>query len=189
MTRALLILVLLALVVVIGLAFVGGEPSDMRRDTGNPADQPGYFLTGATIIDTDKDGAPRFRIRAERIEQKPSDNSVELSNLNFTYSSAEDRDWVVTSDHGLVPDTSKVVHLDGNVRVRGTMAGTGSEAVIETATLDFDTEKSVAETDDDVRVVMGNRALTARGLFADLKQRRFRLESRVHGQFNPPFNR
>lgn len=189
MTRALLILVLLALVVVVGLSFVGGEPADARREIVSPADQPGYFLTNAVITETAKDGSPHVRIRAERIEQIPRDNSVELSSLNLTYAGTDERKWVVTADRGQVPENSKVVHLEGNVRIQGLIAGPGPEAVIDTSSLDFDTEKSIAQTDDDVRIAMGARALTARGLNADLKQGRVRLESRVHGQFNPPFTR
>ena len=189
MTRALLILVLLALIVVIGLSFVGGEPADVRRETVAASDQPGYFLTGAIITETSKDGTARVRIRAERIEQIPRDNSVELSSLNLTYTGAEERRWVVTADRGRVPEASKIVHLEGNVRIQGLMAGPGPDAVIDTSTLDFDTDNSIAQTDDDVRIAMGSRALTARGLNADLKQGLVRLKSRVHGQFNPPFSR
>jgi len=188
-TRALLILVLLALIVVIGLSFVGGEPADARREVVAPADQPGYFLTGATITDTSKDGSARVRIRAERIEQKPRDNSVELTSLNLVYRGADERAWVVTADRGRVPEAARVVHLEGNVRIHGALSDPGPEALIDTDSLDFDTETSIARTDDDVRVAMGMNALTAHGLTADLKQGRVRLESRVHGKFNPPFDR
>jgi len=189
MMRALLLLVALALIVVIGLSFVGGESSGTRREAVAAVDQPGYVLTWAKITDTADDGSPRMRIQAVRIEQIPADNSVELSTLNLTYRSVEDRDWVVTADHGVVPEASKIVRLDGNVRIRGTVADGAPAAVIETPTLEFDTEQSTARTDDDVRLVMGLQTLTAHGLNADLKQRHLRLESRVHGQFNPPFNR
>ncbi len=189
MTRALLILVVIALVIVIGLSFVGGESADVRRDSVAPANQPGYFLTGATITDTGDDGAARMRIRAQRIEQRPADNSVVLSALQLTYTGADMHDWIVTAEHGVVPETSKVVRLAGNVQVRGAVGEGGLEAVIETPTLEFDTEQSTANTNDEVQIVMGTRALAARGLDADLKQHRVRLQSRVHGQFNPPFGR
>ena len=190
MTRALLILVLLALIIVIGLSFVGGEPADARREVVAPADQPGYFLTGAIITDTSKDGSARVRIRAERIEQKPRDNSVELTSLNLVYRNADERAGVVTADRGRVPEASKTVHLQGNVRIHGVLSDTpGPEALIDTDSLDFDTDTSIARTEDDVRVAMGMNALTAHGLTADLKQGRVRLESRVHGKFNPPFDR
>jgi LPS export ABC transporter protein LptC len=189
MTRALLILVLLALIVVIGLSLVGGESSEARRESVAPTDQPGYFLTGATITETAADGSPRMRIQAARIEQIPADNSVELATLQLTYSTPGDHDWLVTADHGFVPEAAKIVRLAGNVRIRGALAGTSPEAVIETSTLEFDTESSTARTDDDVRIVMDTRMLTAQGLEADLKQRHLRLESRVHGQFNAPNSR
>jgi LPS export ABC transporter protein LptC len=188
-TRALVILIVIALVIVVGLSFVGGESADARRESVAPTNQPGYYLTGATITDTGDDGAARTRIRAERIEQRPADNSVVLSALQLTYSGADVRDWIVTAEHGVVPESSKVVRLAGNVQVRGAVGDGGLEAVIETPTLEFDTEQSIASTSDDVRIVMGTRALTAHGLDADLKQHRVRLESRVHGQFNPPFGR
>jgi LPS export ABC transporter protein LptC len=189
MTRALLILVLLALIVVVGLSFVGGDSSENRRETIAPANQPGYFLMGATITDTAEDGSLRMRIEAARIEQIPTDNSVELSTLHLTYIGSEDHGWLVTADHGVVPAESKIVHLSGNVRVRGLVADGLPEAVIETPTLDFDTSRSTARTDDFVTVVIGSQSLSAHGLDADLKQRHLQLESRVHGQFNPPFNR
>jgi LPS export ABC transporter protein LptC len=188
-TRAILILVLLAFIVVVGLSFVGGESADARREVVAPVDQPGYFLTGATITDTSKDGTERVRIRAERIEQLPRDNSVQLESLNLVYRGNDTRAWVVTADRGRVPEASKVVHLEGNVRIHAALSDPGPEAVIDTDSLDFDTDTSIAHTDDEVRVAMGMHALTARGLTADLKQGRVRLESSVHGKFNPPFTR
>ncbi len=187
--RSLLILVVLALIVVIGLSFVGGDSSETRRKANTPVDQPGYFLTNATITDTAADGSPRVSIHAEHIEQVPADNSIQLETLHLTYNSEANGPWLVTADHGVVPGASKVVRLSGNVRIQGLIAQSMPEAVIETPTLEFDTDNSTAHTDDDVRVVVGTRTLTARGLDADLKQRHLRLESRVHGQFNPPFNR
>ena len=187
--RALLILVLLACIVVIGLSFVGGESSETRREALAPADQPGYVLTGATIADTGDDGSPRMRIQAERIEQIPADNSVELSTLNLTYSTAASHDWFVTADRGVVPEASKIMRLSGNVRVRGLLTERLPEAVIEAATLEFDADRSLARTDDDVRVAVGTHTLSARGLTADLKHGHLRLESSVHAQFNPPFTR
>ncbi len=187
MTRASLTLVALAVIVVIGLSFVGGDSSETRREAATPVDQPGYFLTNATITDTDDDGSPRVRIHAERIAEIPADNSIELETLHLTYNGAENGPWLVTADHGVVPAASKIVRLTGNVRISGLIARSMPEAVIETPTLQFDIDNSTAHTDDDVRVMVGTRTLTARGLDADLKQRQLRLESRVHGQFNPPF--
>lgn len=187
--RTLTVLVVLAVIVAIGLSFVGGDSSETRREGTTPVDQPGYFLTDATITDTAADGSPRVSIHAEHIEQLPADNSFQLETLHLTYNGAANGPWVVTADHGVVPGASKVVHLSGNVRIQGLIAQSMPEAVIETPTLEFDTDNSTAHTDDDVKVVVGTRTLTARGLDADLKQRHLRLESRVHGQFTAPFNR
>ncbi len=189
MTRALLILGVLAVLVVIGLSFVGGDPSEAPGKATTPADQPGYFLTNATITDTGDDGSPRVRIQAEHIEQVPADNSIRLDTLQLTYSGAEHGPWLVTADQGVVPAEAKIVRLAGNVRIRGLITESMPEAVIESQTLEFDTDDSTAHTDDDVKIMVGTRTLTARGLHADLKQHHLRLESRVHAQFNPPFPR
>jgi len=189
MARALLVLVLLALIVVIGLSFVGGDSGQTQREAATPQDQPGYFLTGATITDTDADGVPHVRIDAARIEQIPADNGIRLIDLKLTYAAAPDQDWLVTADRGLVPAASETVQLIGNVRIHGMLESAQPEVVIQTQTLAVDTQASTARTDDDVTIQFGSRSLEARGLDADLKQRHVRLESRVHGLFPPPFSR
>jgi LPS export ABC transporter protein LptC len=189
MMRALLVLTLLALIVVIGLSFVGGDSGEARRGAAAPPDQPGYFLTGATITDIGADGVARVHIDAARIEQIPGDNGFRLIDLKLTYAVAPDQDWLVTADRGLVPAVSETVQLIGNVRMHGMLASAQPEAVIETQSLSVDTQASTARTDDDVTIQFGTRSLAARGLEADLKQRHVRLESRVHGLFPPPFSR
>jgi LPS export ABC transporter protein LptC len=79
----------------------------------------------------------------------------------------------------------KVVDVSGNVRLQGESADHSPAAVVHTDALTYDVTASIASTKSDVRIDFGEHSLTGRGLIANLKERTLRLESKVHGRFQP----
>ena len=159
----------------------GGDDDEI--EARNVDNERGYYLTKATLTEMGADGAPRIVLRSELIEQRLADQNVLLSDLSVDYNTADSGNWTVTADHGrLLPDATSL-QLSGNVVVRGTEArGT---AVIRTEELTYDTKTSLVQTAEPVAVVFGAHRLEGRGLRVALNEGTLRLESNVHGEFNP----
>jgi len=156
---------------------------DEEIDSAAADEERGYYLKTATLTETGPDGTPRIVLRADSIEQRLPDGSVLLYNLDIDYKTPETGTWTVTSQRGRMPPDHGSLLLSGDVLVTGQESrGT---AVIRTDNLAYDTTSSVIQTTDPVTVQFGAHHLEGRGLRVVLNDATLRLESNVHGRFNP----
>jgi LPS export ABC transporter protein LptC len=176
----------LAVVIALLVTFLigrGGAQREAAAVADAPAENPGYAAINAEIIETGDDGRPRYRLRAERIEQQPNDLSVSLERPALRYTDERGSEWSASALRGTVPEDRGRVDLEGDVVLSGLLPGSPEPARVATERLSFDTVNEVATTDADVTFDWSQHQLTARGLRADLKRERLVLESRVHGRF------
>ncbi len=159
-------------------AFIGSERGS---ETAVPPAPPlGYYLKDAVITDTTVSGAARLKIGARLIEQNPADNSVKMQQVRVDYLADAGSPWTLTSDSGFLPAQSKTITFSGNVTLRGETWQ--QDAVVRTKTLSLETEKQIASTRDDVTIAVGKHNIVSKGLQADLKTQKLKLES-SHGRF------
>ncbi|MDH3646350.1 MAG: LPS export ABC transporter periplasmic protein LptC [Gammaproteobacteria bacterium] len=156
-------------------------PDEIR----GPAPDSGYYLRGAVIEGMGVDGNRLYTLSAERIQQKPSNNSVSLVNVDLEYAGGDEQPWRLTADTGSIPAAGDRIELIGNVKIEETLFIGPEKTIVTTPELDVDLRAHLATTDTDVRIERGNYLLTAVGLRADLKDRKLRLQSEVHGNFLP----
>jgi LPS export ABC transporter protein LptC len=146
-------------------------------------DQRGYYLTEATLTEMGVDGAPRIVLHAAQVEQQLSDQSVVLEDLSLDYNTTGAGTWKLTADRGRLLADATSLRLSGNVVVSGEEAR--GEAVILTDELTYETRTGIVQTAEPVALRFGPHRLEGRGLRVALNEGRLRLESNVHGQFNP----
>jgi LPS export ABC transporter protein LptC len=91
----------------------------------------------------------------------------------------------MTARTGVLPPDGQRLELAGDVHLSGlAVADRGQPPpMIRTEKLTLDVDRSIASTAAPVRIDMGRNAVTARGLHADLKSDRVRLEADVSGRF------
>jgi LPS export ABC transporter protein LptC len=93
--------------------------------------------------------------------------------------------WHLTSDHGEVRADGDDVQLNGNVRVTGPAPGGGEPLSLSTESMRINTPTEFIETSAAVKVRWSGHEINARGMQADLKAGKLRLESDVNGHFFP----
>lgn len=178
---------LIVIAAIVGAALLGQQ----RFKQGAPApgqaqaEQPGYAARDAVLIETGSDGRPLYRLNADVIRQHPKDGSVQLDKVRMTYRGENSSQWALSARQGSVRENNVQIELTGDVRVVGVVPGTNGLAQILTDRLFFDTQTEVATTPDPVTLIWSGRELHGIGLVANLKDRRVRLESSVHGRFTP----
>ncbi len=179
------------LVFLVGLAAGSWWLANRGRDADAPATasrvgQPGYYLEGATLEQTDETGRIELRVHAASAVQDPATRNVQAETLRLDYFLDAPRTWTMTARSGTLPPDGRTVVLSGDVKLTGlTGSGPGSPpAVVRTEHMKLDVDASVATTKDPVRIVLGTHEVTARGLRADLKTDRLRLESNVNGRYS-----
>lgn len=148
--------------------------SDDDDDTQPP---PGYYLKDAIITQTQADGSPDMRLVASRIEQQRKDNSIHLEQVRLDYLKMPDQQWILTADHGVVPEGSRIVQFNGDVDLRPASQA-GKQTWLQTEALAIDTEKNLAyTTQSPVTIRFGTYTMTVKRLEADLTNEKVRLES------------
>ena len=110
---------------------------------------------------------------------------MELRKLTMKVTDQRSGDWRLQADQGRMPQDGQSVALSGSVRVEGTVGERAEPIEIRTASLDYDLADAQLSAPREVTILLSGKWLEARGMEADLKARRVRLESDVHGRFTP----
>jgi LPS export ABC transporter protein LptC len=164
---------LAALVAGLG-AFMRRDPSEVLSVQAPP--QPGYFLRDAIITQTEKDGSPGIRLIAQRIDQKSTEGTIQLSTVQVDFLRTADRQWMLTADRGFVAMGSRVIQFNGNVHLRPLDDTT--TASLRTNALALDTVKNIAySTQSPVDIRFGTVAMKVKRFEADLTSEKVKLES------------
>jgi LPS export ABC transporter protein LptC len=183
--RALLgVLVLVVLAGAFLLGRGGGSPAEAVGVQASQPD-PGYVALGAEIVETSDDGTPLYSLNADRIEQQPATGDVTLQTITMQYQRDPGTRWQLQARHGQLAGGTTVVRLIGDVHATGELPGSKIPADFRSEQLDFDTRSQDLSTHQLVTIYVGRQRLVARGLMANLKQDRVRLESAVHGRYSP----
>jgi LPS export ABC transporter protein LptC len=185
MQRFVSLVALLALIV--GLVVLTAPQRDAAAPpaSGAPLHAPGYSALQARLVQTGADGRPLYTLDAASIQQQPDSDIIDLQQVQLGFHDTSGDKWTARAVHGTVAQDSRVVQLDGNVRVAGVLPGSGETAQIDTQHLSFDTNAQIVTTQDPVTILMSGRQLQSQGLVASLKERHVQLESAVHGSFLP----
>lgn len=176
------------LVFLVGLAGGSWWLANRGRDGDAPATasrvgQPGYYLKGATLEQTDETGRIELRVHAASAVQDPATRDVQADTLRVDYLLDGPRTWVMTARSGTLPPDGQKVYLAGDVKLTGRTGTDAPPAIVRTEHMQLDVDASIATTKDPVRIEMGPQSIRARGLRADLKADRLRLESSVNGRY------
>jgi lipopolysaccharide export system protein LptC len=176
------------LVFLVGLAVGSWWLANRGRDADAPTStsrvgQPGYYLKDATLEQTDETGRIELRVHAADAVQDPVTRNVQADTLRVDYLLDAPRTWVMTARSGTLPPDGRKVFLAGDVILTGRTGTATPPAVVHTEHMQLDVDASIATTKDPVRIEMGPQSIRARGLRADLKADRLRLESNVNGRY------
>jgi LPS export ABC transporter protein LptC len=174
------------------LALIGGSLllGRQTRDAESPAPAGapvdlGYGARDAQLIETGVDGRPKYTLNAKRIEQHPKDGSVELDVVHMILDDPDGNRWTVDAQRGDILSGGDNIDLSGDVHVSGLLPGTQQPAEISSDRLSFDTRTDVVTTEDPVTLLSSGRQIHSVGIIARLKDSHVRLESAVHGIFQP----
>ncbi|HVN44060.1 MAG TPA: LPS export ABC transporter periplasmic protein LptC [Steroidobacteraceae bacterium] len=183
--RLVSLLALVALIVGLVLLTAPQPESVAHATSAQPLHDPGYSALQARLVQTGADGRPLYTLDAAQIQQQPDRGLVELEQVRLGFRDESGNQWTARAARGELTQESGLVQLDGDVHVSGILPGTSEPAEMSSPHLSVDTNAQIVTTQDPVTIVMSGRELAARGMLANLKERRVHLESAVHGAFLP----
>jgi lipopolysaccharide export system protein LptC len=160
----------------------GASPPAEQVDDAEPL---GYYIRGARIVGTDEQGRVAYRVSAERLDESPDEEQLQLTGVNVDYRPAEETAWSISAARAISPRDGSLLDLDGNVEIRSSPTDGSKPLTIFAGNLRFWPDTSSAESDDAVEIRFGDWHLQAIGLRTHLKGDTLELESEVHGTFAP----
>jgi lipopolysaccharide export system protein LptC len=157
-------------------------PADRAAET-----QPlGYYARGARVTGTDEQGRPTYRIFADRLEELPGEDRLQLTGVNVDYQPSDETAWTLTAATAKYERDGSLIDLKGNVEVRSSPTAGAKPLTFSTESLVFSPDTSSAESDAAVAIRVGDWQLDAIGLHADLKEHTLALESVEHATLLSP---
>ncbi len=150
-----------------------------------PPPNPGYSAHNASLIETGPDGRPMYTIHAAEIEQQPDSQVTELDDVTMQFRDEGGHVWNGRADRGFVLDNASQIDLSGAVRLWGVLPSTQQPIQVSSDRFAVDTRTEIVTTKDPVVLEWSGQVLHAHGLIAHLREQRVRLESDVHGTYNP----
>lgn len=179
------VLVLLA-VLAAATWLAGRMPAPAAPPVESRSDQPlGYYLRDARLQGTDEQGRIAYRIRAERLDELPDRELLELTNVAVEYQPADETPWRISAASATAPKDGSQLDLRGSVELASAPVDGGRPVRIATEELRFFPDSSSVESDEAVSIRVGDWQLAAKGLRTHLKGDTLELESEVHGRFAP----
>lgn len=181
-------IVMLVLAILAGATWIATWP---REDASPPVERAaataplGYYAKGARLVGWDEQGRQTYRIFAERLDELPGEERLQLTGVNVDYRPADQTAWTLTAASAMYAWNGAQLDLVGNVEARSTPAKGSNPWTITTQKLLFSPDSSRAESDEPVEIRVGDWRLRSVGLRADLKGDTLALESRVHGTIAP----
>jgi len=145
----------------------------------------GYYLRGARMVGTDASGRAVYRILADRLEERPSEERLVLERVQVEYRPPGEMPWVITAGSGNATRDRSLLELKDGVDIRSQPTDGSPPVHVTTPALRFVPATSSAESDQRVVIDAGSWHLEGVGLNTRLKDNRVELESDVHGKFFP----
>jgi LPS export ABC transporter protein LptC len=145
----------------------------------------GYYAQGARLAGWDEQGRLTYRIFAERLEELPGEERLQLIGVNVDYQPADEPEWTLMAASAKYARDGSQLDLLGNVEVRSMPVDGSHPMTIITDELLFSPDTSSVESDEKVEIRVGDLHLRGVGLRSDLKGGTLKLESDVHGTIVP----
>lgn len=176
---------LLPVLVIAGL-WAWLAPRMLRPDVSSAADVPtdedlGFAATDAELIETGADGAPLYRLRAQRIAQQRPDAEVVLTVPQLSYEDRSQGTWTLQAERGTLSADRQSVAFAGAVQARRRQPRSPL-LDLSTDALQVDLKRRLADTTSPVAIDWGRAHLTAAGLHADMVSGLFVLSGDGHGR-------
>lgn len=152
----------------------------------NSPKDPDFLAEDFLVTRMNRDGTPRYAVRAKQMVHYPGDNSATLDFPEFTHFDPETAPLTMRSNRGLISHNGEEAHFNGDVLVRRGAYADQKEMTLQTSYLHVIPDKDLAKTDREVTLTSGNSVVRSVGLEFNNATRNLKLLSQVRGKFETP---
>ena len=137
-------------------------------------------MHGVRTTVMDENGNPKHELYAQFLAHFKAENRTELTQPNLTIHRNDGTVWTVTAANGTVYDDKQEIILKGDVLI---IQPGASQITIEAQDMTIYPETHTAQTKNNVIISSAENKVQAKGMFADFKHHRLRLDANVKGTY------
>ncbi len=144
-----------------------------------------YQVEKFHFVRTAANGQAQYLLSGERMLHHPIDDSVDIISPVARNINPDATPVTIRADAARLLEDNQHVLLVSNVRVTRPASAQSQALQITTPTLLIKTESDTMQTDDAVKITLGQSVLTGTGMLANSATGQFQLSHKVHGVLRP----
>jgi lipopolysaccharide export system protein LptC len=146
---------------------------------------PDYIIENFNFVRTSKTGQASYLLSGVALVHHPLDNSADIRRPTAKSFKPNKATVTVTSEHGKIFDDKQHIQLRGKVNINRPATAQAEALHMETESLLIATENDTMQTDDPVKMTIGNTVLRSTGMVVDQNKGEIRLLHQVRGHIAP----
>ncbi len=179
-----LIIVLIAIIVVGGLAYILDDQTKTKRNQ-HEQNQMDSFMDHPKLTSYNSEGKIKDTFSSSCVTHFPlHDTSHAIKPIILNYAK-KGPPWHITADLGTMTEGDNNVHLQGNVVIRQPAGENSHDVTFTTSSLNYYPNRQYAETKQPVQVVQPGTRIDGIGMTANLKTGEINLLNQSRGEYDP----
>ncbi|MEO8598517.1 MAG: LPS export ABC transporter periplasmic protein LptC [bacterium] len=146
---------------------------------------PDYYVDDFKFIQLTKDGELHYKISGTRLSHEPLHDTYQIAQPVIISLAPTRAPMTVRAESAMIEDDNSKVHLYKNVRIDRPAAGQSQSLHLETEYLLLLPDEDVMQSDQPVKMLLGQSMLSGNGMFANNATRELRVAGNVRGSFPP----
>lgn len=160
----------------------------MRKSAANKAprvvrSEPDFYVDDFKFIQLAKNGQMRYKMSGAKLTHEPLHDSYWITQPVISNLGQERAPMTMRAESAMIEDNNSKVHLYQNVRIDRPAAGPSQALHLETEYLLLLPDDDVMQSDQPVKLKLGQSTLSGNSMFANNATRELRVTGNVHGSF------
>ena len=149
--------------------------ADEQMQADKRLNEPDYIIENFSFVRMTKEGKPSYIIGGDKLTHRPIDDSSEIDNPRVHSLSGEKPPMEIVADKARVEDTNSRVTLNGNVKIDRAASPQSQLLHLESEKLVIFPDEDRMETDQPVKLRLGNTTASANSMRANNATREMHL--------------
>ncbi len=147
--------------------------------------EPDFYVDNFKFIQLAKNGQLHYKMSGDRLTHEPLHDSYQIVQPVIIDPGQAHAPMTMRAESAIIEDDNSKVHLHKNVRIDRPASGQSQALHLETEYLLLLPDEDVMQSDQPVKVLLGQSTLSGNGLFANNATRELRVSGNVRGNFPP----
>ncbi|MEO6353537.1 MAG: LPS export ABC transporter periplasmic protein LptC [Oxalobacteraceae bacterium] len=145
--------------------------------------EPDFYVDNFTFIQVAKSGQMHYKMSGVKLTHEPLHDSYQIEQPRIISLNQARAPMTMRAETAMIEDDNSKVHMRKNVRIDRPASGQSQALQLETEYLLLLPDEDVMQSDQPVKLVLGQSTLSGNSMFANNATGELRVAGRVRGSF------